>query len=548
MNCSDVTFSRHRICQTATTFYRDESGALMVFGLVLLTLMLVMGGIGLDLMRYETTRVTLQNTLDRSTLAAAAMTNAMDPEQVVRDYFLKAGLSDQLASVQVDSTSANRRVQSVGVADAKPFFMHMIGVDEFKAKARATAQQSMTKVEIVLVLDVSGSMSGQKIADLRSSAVEFVDTMLANDPDDNVSISIVPYNAQVNIGPQLRDAFDTITQKAGVINVNCVEVPPAAFASSGMPANIDLPMMAYADINNGTSLSNSAVSPLDIRFALPNYSSAFCKPSTVNIVRLPSNDATTLKAQINALQAGGNTSIMMGMKWGLTMIDPSMRPKYAEFIAGGQMSDQMAARPFDYVNGGAMKVIVLMTDGEHVAHNRVNDAYKTGASPIWRSAGDGLYSIQHPDRAGADKFYVPHLNTWQAAAWNSGAGTVQQTWQQVWSNLKLSYVAWQFYGRALGTDGSTRTAAYNSAVSAMRSTFASVPEMDNMLQQSCTLAKAAGVIVYGIAFEAPANGQQQISNCASTQTAHYFNAVNGDAMRAAFRTISSNLSQLKLTQ
>ena len=72
--------------------------------------------------------------------------------------------------------------------------------------------------------------------------------------------------------------------------------------------------------------------------------------------------------------------------------------------------------------------------------------------------------------------------------------------------------------------------------------------MNGMLQQSCGLAKQAGVIVYGIAFEAPANGQQQISNCASSVDAHYFNATDGAEMRNAFRTISSNLSQLKLTQ
>ena len=548
MSVKTIATLRNRALRDLRRFNRDDSGALLVFGLMLFTLMAIMGGIALDLMRYETTRVTLQNTLDRSTLAAASLTNGLDPDAVVRDFFRKAGLSDQLASVTIDQSMNNRRVRAVGVADTRPFFMHMVGVDEFLAKARATAQQSITNVEIVLVLDVSGSMSGRKIAALKTAAMEFVDDMLANDPEHRVSISIVPYNAQVNIGPNLRDAYANISHRAGVANVNCVEIPPAAFASSAMPTNLDLPMMAYADIAYGTSLVNAAISPLDASFALPNFGPAYCKPSTVNIIRLPSNDATSLKAQINTLQAGGNTSIMLGMKWGLTLIDPAARPIYAGFIAGGQMSPLMTARPFAYDDGDAMKVIVLMTDGEHVSHNRVNDDYKTGPSPIWRSTGDGLYSIFHAGRAGVDKYYVPHLNLWQAAAWNAGAGVSQQNWEQVWSNLKLSYVAWQFYGRALGTDSATRNTAYNAALTAMRSTFATVPAMDGMLQQSCTLAKQAGVIVYGIAFEAPANGQQQISTCASSADAHYFNATDGAGIQTAFRTISSNLSQLKLTQ
>jgi hypothetical protein len=304
--------------------------------------------------------------------------------------------------------------------------------------------------------------------------------------------------------------------------------------------------MAYADINQGTSLVNGPVSPTDSSYALPNYGAAFCKPTTVNVVRLPSNDATTLKAQINAMQAGGNTSIMLGMKWGLTLIDPSSRPMFADFISGGQMSNLMTGRPFAYDDHEAMKVIVLMTEGEHVAHNRITDAYKTGPSPIWRNAADGQYSIFHASRAGLNKYYVPHLNIWQPLPW--GLLPSQQTWEEIWSDLKLSYVAWQFYGRALGTNSATRTAAYNDALAAMRATFASETTMDGMLQQSCTLAKNAGVIVYGIAFEAPTNGQQQISTCASSVDAHYFNATDGDEMRTAFRTISSNLSQLKLTQ
>ena len=138
---SDRIFAplRNRLAQSQAEFNRDESGALLIFGLVLFTLMAIMGGIALDLMRYETTRVTLQNTLDRSTLAAAALTNGMDPETVVRDYFRKAGLSDQLATVTVTEAMNTRRVRAVGVADTQPFFLHMIGVDDFRAKARAAA-------------------------------------------------------------------------------------------------------------------------------------------------------------------------------------------------------------------------------------------------------------------------------------------------------------------------------------------------------------------------------------------------------------------------
>jgi hypothetical protein len=55
------------------------------------------------------------------------------------------------------------------------------------------------------------------------------------------------------------------------------------------------------------------------------------------------------------------------------------------------------------------------------------------------------------------------------------------------------------------------------------------------------------VIVYGIAFEAPTNGQTQIKNCA-TSDAHYFLADANLSIATVFRAIANNISELRLTQ
>jgi Flp pilus assembly protein TadG len=543
-------------------FRREEDGALIIFGLMLFVLMIMMGGFAVDLMRYEYTRTYLQNTLDRSTLAAAALNQKMDPEAVVRDYMLKAGLSEDLASVTVTEGLNSRVVHSVGKADTHPIFLHMLGIDKFDALGRSQAEQIITNVEIVLVLDVSGSMNdNNKIGNLKIAASNFVDTVMANDINHRVSVTIVPYNAQVNIGPLLVSKFN-ITHPNGVANDNCVELPAETFVN-GLPLSrtLPMPMMAYADLVGTTSKVDGFVAPTDATYAKPSletsgvykggFKSAFCQPTTVNVVRLPSNDPAKLKAEINALQAGGNTSITLGMKWGVTLLDPSMRPMFNQFIASGDIPANMPDRPFNYDDPKAMKIVVLMTDGEHVKHDRITDAYKTGPSGIFRSTGDGYYSVRHtagrPASAGSNEYYVPHLGKWQATAWDSGKGVVQQDWRDIWASQRLNYVAWQYYGRALGgTDSAKRTTVFNNTVSAMKATYAEVPAMDASLQQSCNAAKAAGVIVYGIAFEAPAHGQSVISSCASS-AANYF-AADGAEIKTAFQTIASNISMLKLTQ
>jgi len=539
-------------------FQREEDGALIIFALMLFTLMVMMGGLAIDLMKGETTRVNLVQTADRASLAAAAMSNQLDPQSVAADYMLKAGLSDQVSSITVVNDMNYRSVQIIGVADTRPLFLHMVGIQDYNVYANSKAEQGLDNIEIALVLDVSGSMTGQKLANLKIAANEFVDTVFAQDMDHRVSVVIVPYNAQVNLPAVLRDKFNAVNIN-GVANDNCAELPMSVYNTTAIPVDTPLPMMAYADSAYATNKTTAYVSATDATYARPNYGSTHCKPTTVNLVRLPSDDPATLKAQINALQAGGNTSITLGMKWGATLLDPSLRPAYADFVGQGAIPASMPGRPFDYDDANSMKVVVLMTDGEHVSHDRITNAYKTGPSGIFKAA-DGKYSVRfttgRPVAAGGNEFWAPHLcvsaacmagtNTaeaWLPTPWSAG---VEQDWKDVWANLKMTYVAWQFRARALGTDTTTRNNVYNATVSSMRQTYESAASMDNHLQQSCAQARDNGVIVYGIAVEAPQHGQDEIRACASSD-ANYFDA-SATTISTAFRTIATNITQLKLTQ
>jgi hypothetical protein len=199
----------------------------------------------------------------------------------------------------------------------------------------------------------------------------------------------------------------------------------------------------------------------------------------------------------------------------------------------------------------------LMTDGENFPENRLNDSFRSGLSPIYKSA-DGFWSIRHqsgrPAGAGTDEYFVPHLcasignpsgcDPWRSAAFGTGTKT-QMTWPQVFENNRLSYIAWQFYARALGTDSASRSSIYSGMLNQMRTTTASTT-MDTQLQQVCSDARSNNVTVYGIAFEAPSNGQSQIRNCASSGS-HYFEASTLN-VSTAFRAIATRISQLRLTQ
>ena len=572
-------------------FGRNEDGTLVIFALTLSLLMIMMGGIAVDVMRYETTRTSLQNTLDRSTLAAAALTQDLDPKTVVNDYFLRAGLSSELKSVTVTEGLNFRNVSATALADTQPLFMHMIGIDQLDAGGASTAEQRINNVEIMLVLDVSGSMaSNSKIQNLRTAAKSFVATVMAKDTERKISIGIVPFNGQVNLGPTLVN-FYTVIDKNGLpastaiqAGVNCVDLPASVYASYAISQTTPLTMTVNADTYSGSGTStpneankwcpvtNTASSPIAYYTGNPAGSGG-------NMVRLPQQDVLTLQGYIDGLTAVGATSINAGMKWGMTLLDPSSQNIFASEIAAARMPNTMVTRPLAYDAKDAMKVIVLMTDGENFPEDRVNKTgvdpagggtgFKTGPSPLWQGTSDSKWSIFYASKvvntsaatiAASRPYYVPTASTkWQARPWNgttplstdnyvpvattAPTGATQRTWPEVWSKMGVQYVASTFYASAIGGTTSTYLNLFRTQTDIASG---NTPTMDAQMQAACTAAKNNGVIIYGIAFEAPTGGQTQIRNC-STSPAHYFNA-QGLQIATAFTAIANNISQLRLTQ
>ena len=547
-------------------FRRDEDGSMVIFTLFLILMMLIVGGMAVDLMRFETNRSRLQATVDRAVLAAADLGQTQNPEAVVRDYFQKAGLLDQLSSVTVTETFNSRSVSARAAIKVNMMFMDLLGVAQLEAPAAGVARETVTDIEIQMVLDVSGSMnSNNKMVNLQAAASSFVAKVLANDVNRRISIGIVPFNGQVNLGPLLLAKYN-ISDLNGTANSNCVDLPAPVYTASSMSRTLSMPQTVFADTFTGTTTSNAFYT---VASNLPVATNIWCPQRAGNIVRLPNGNVATLQGYINGMSAVGATSINAGMKWGMALLDPTSRPMFSEFIGAGQISTDYANRPLNYGTPNTMKVIVLMTDGEHWPEERVNTGYRTGLSPIYR-ASDANFSIRHT--AGfptGTPFYVPHLGAWNWRAWNgTAAGTVppqcannndlasdpdgkgacvrivapvtQQTWPQVWSQMRMRYVAWQFYARPLPA-----LFSYTAQMDTFRSLTPAIA-MDGQLQQMCGMAKTSGIVVFGIAFEAPANGQTQIFNCASSPS-HYYAPV-GSELGTVFNSIAGQIQALRLIQ
>jgi Flp pilus assembly protein TadG len=116
-------------------FAKNEDGVMTIFAIMMLLMMLMVSGIGVDLMRNEMDRTRLQNTIDRAVLAAADLDQTFDPQAVVTDYFDKAGLGNYLSNVTVDDGLNYRTVTAEALATTPTQFMSMVGVDTLTSPA-----------------------------------------------------------------------------------------------------------------------------------------------------------------------------------------------------------------------------------------------------------------------------------------------------------------------------------------------------------------------------------------------------------------------------
>ena len=481
-------------------FRRGEDGAIIVMTLMFLMIMLIMGGMGVDFMRFEARRAMLQSTADRAVLAAADLTQTQDAKDVVIDYFEKAGFGGTI--VGEPSVIDTGEFNSVGVTAKLPmntFFLKALGIETLEAPAAATAIEGIANVEVSLVLDISGSMednvtpadgsapSETKIQALREAAIEFATVMLTDAYKDKISISLIPYSEQVNVGPLIMNQM-TIAQNGATHNFSqCVAFDDAEF--DRLDLDLAFPYVQEQHFQWNSSNGNAITEPI-----CPRYDFERVTPWSQSL-----SDLTT---QINQLQPRGGTATFYGLKWALALLDPSTNDIAKALAADGidVVDDVFDDRPAAYaVQGEAnltQKVVVLMTDGQNSNSERLNTEFYNSPSDVAHWAA---------------------YNFWVSANKHFGIGYPNQLGT-------LTYRRFIKNGNNDGKGGS---------------------DGDLLMQQLCTKAKNKEVIIYTVAVEAGSFGAGEMAKCASGPEFAF--DVTGDQMKATFGNIARQITELRLS-
>ena len=455
-------------------FAAAEEGTVTIFACFMILMMLMVGGIGVDLMRHEMERTRIQAVSDRAVLAAADLDQTRDARDVVYDYFAKSGMAGYVANVTVDQGLNYKTVTVDATTSMNTQFMDDLGVPKLSIPAIAAAEEKVNKVEISLVLDISGSMrSNGKMANLRDAAGVFIDTVIKKGNEDLISINVVPYTAQVNAGQPIFDQLNIVDKHAYSY---CVDFETADFDETTISTTKSYEHMQHFDAGYYWNGRDDRQDTID---------NPGCPKRSYEQITAFSQNATALKGQIDQFQPRANTSIHIGMKWGVAMLDPSFRPINSTLASAGQSDPVFANRPAAYGDSDTLKTVVLMTDGQNVHTMRINNNY------------------YQTDRRHHEHWSKYPLN-WYLRNY------VRSEDHPKWRYYK--YYSWQ---------------------------------ADAMLDSICNAAKANRIVIWSIGFEVNDRGADVMRSCASSPS-HFFR-VEGVEIKDAFSAIARQINQLRLT-
>ncbi|MCD9148631.1 TadE/TadG family type IV pilus assembly protein [Pseudophaeobacter flagellatus] len=505
-------------------------------------MMLGIGGIGVDLMRMERDRTHLQATLDRAVLAAADLDQQQDATLVVQDYLSKAGLGELYAAENIvtEEVLGYKRVSAKIESTFEAHLLRFSNGGDMPIYAASAAEESIGSVEISLVLDISGSMrSNNRLNNLKLAAHSFIDQITQGTRSEALSVSIIPYATQVNAGEALLSNFNADFDGLSAAQWNyshCVNFVKDQFAKTTLSQTEDMERTAHFD---------------PFTYSEPGIASPVCPTRDGSEILPLTNDPAILHDYIDRLQAGGNTSIDIGVKWGSALLDPSTRPVVNAMIETGDINANFAGRPADYNNGDNLKIIIVMSDGQNTNQYMLNPSRRTGPSEVWYNPATGDYSVYKSNRE--LNYYWPASDDWHDHPYGNGTSLVcgswscsyqeepgeaiQLTYPQLFAQVSLAWNArfnYSFSSSAWSDWYQAGTYTHNRTAK------------DQHTKNICDRTKDQGVVIYSIGFEAPLNGVRVLQDCASSD-AHYFD-VDGLEISDAFASIATSIRKLRLTQ
>lgn len=401
-------------------FATDRSGGIAIMTAVLISVITLAAGYAVNIAQLYNVKTSLRQALDSAvTSTARDITTGIIKTDEARGWvelFLQANGDPTLMDgnrlvldrLTIDSTA--KTVEAEAYVDVALYFPLFGGSNERRVRTMAASVYSDKKIEVVMMLDVTGSMkkSGKKdkIGDLQKAATNAVNSLLTGQDakSPRVRVGLVPYASGVNVGALAKNIYAE--------NASSSNLPPVAGSTviKNKTGKNTLPdFTTYQTIvgdafprpdNCATERKDkdgnadlTSVSPSTVRkdkngkeyYALVNRDDRMGKDDMnacpeAKIIPLTA-DSASLLGSIGNFKANGYTAGAIGIQWAYYMLSPNWRSAIKTASLGDGPADSNAKK--------VSKVAILMTDGEfNTAFIAGNDVNSQAAKS--RAAAEGL--------------------------------------------------------------------------------------------------------------------------------------------------------------
>ncbi len=384
----------------ASRFRKDERGSTAIMFALLITPVMFMTGMAVDYSRMITVKSRMQTAIDAASLAGvraqqASGASATTYQTTANTYYtaitksLPYVVTTKLNTPTVAATTNNytwtaetwvrtpflsiaQLIDNTGSAADAPTTPYNCTGNKWKCQkvvtkasvlANAGGLNNGYSIETSFMLDITGSMKGQKLADLKTATNNAIDILVWSDQSVQTSrVAISPFAEDVRM-PTVQ-AYEAATGRTAVNATKTVY----GYNFGAKASNLCVSERQGADryLDTAPSTSSRPVAVWDY-IANNGVSAANCNVPAGSAVQPLTSDKVVLHNLVNGLDDAGYTAGHIGTAWAWYMLSPNFNTLWAT-------ANQ--AKPYDTnynINTKVgdpskvklKKIAVLMTDGDY---------------------------------------------------------------------------------------------------------------------------------------------------------------------------------------
>ena len=492
-------------------FVRSRSGNIaIIFAFMLIPLLTAVGG-AIDLSRALLAEQRLAAALDATALAVGANEDMTEEElqQLAQDFF-EANYPDSLIGTPgaVTLSIEDGLVNISGTTQLDTTLLGLIDIDVMNVAAQAQVTRESRSLEVVLVLDNTGSMgSNGKIGALKDATEILVNVLFGEETvHPKLKIGFVPFSQAVNVGADKIGEFWIDTNAQSTIHgENFYD------DGSGNPVNIfDL----YDDLTD-KSWNGCVETRPEPHDELDTVPTLIGSGDTLWVPYFypdePGGRGSAYSGYANSYVSDGVTGSNdhRQRSWG----------KYAGANAYGNGPHW----------GCYIPPITALTNVKQDVIDAIADFVSSGYThiPVGLAWGWRVVSPDEPFTEG-ESYADPDTNK-AIVLLTDGYNTLQRQW----SHNESYYSAYGYVNEGrLGTDN------YDDALS----------QLDPKTATICENIKAEGIRLYTITFQLPNGPIKDLMRDCATEPGLYYDSPSNSQLQVVFQTIARDLSNLRISE